>query len=816
MILEAVEGLVAARENAKGLVRSGAASGVRIAALLSDAADACLVSAIGVRQAMGWAIFAVGSTGRRDLSFSSDLDYVLAYHRHEPTRIVEATAELVRALWDKRIRASVAVYDLDHLPELLGKDDKVFASILDQRFVAGDPDVVLMPRIGVRDRVVSFALFLADQDRERHLQPNLDLFAAEPDIKSCMGGLRDLASVGWLSKIASWPKARPRSRAALQRFADALRFVGRRTSSLQAAREALLLARHLLATVKGNPRERLTRDAIASLQADGLAGPHMQRRLELARMEVALQRALLLAPLVETRHQPVRFLGEEAVRCGQVAHPKDCAAIASDPARLLRFVRAAAARGLVPGWEVAAAAVEAAPRPGASEAFTELLCAKGAGRSLTWLLETGLLWRFLPPLRRLLGVVPGDEVHAFTVGRHSTLVAEFISEALDGHGHLPAGAEAAMYSCRRQRDVLLLAALMHDLGKSRPGAHDQAGASLAEHAALYLGFGPEKARQVRDLCRLHMRLPMASVTLDCDDPAVARSLAQELHDLLDPLLLLALADQRSLGARRSVTFRETLLLRAWKNAREALLGQALGQEARRAAIAKAVGSTPVAEIALGLPDRYLLAFEDREILDHMALVAESLNHEPAIRFRPTDGGFEAAYAGRDELGLLARISGAMFLMGLSIQEARVFGLPGRSVLDIFRVTDPGLRVLGTEEARQAAAIRLAQDIRDPSISTRVRLRVKAFPPVVADADNTASERFTTVRVCGPDAPGLLWRIADTFYRHGLGVAGAVVTTVGGEARDTFFVEWGAGGGKVTDPESIRRLVQALGETGPGK
>ncbi|NOZ01082.1 MAG: hypothetical protein GXP54_04240, partial [Deltaproteobacteria bacterium] len=61
----------------------------------------------------GWSIMAVGSYGRRELSFASDVDCVLLHKGPEPVDAVGALEKAVLELWNSGIHASVAVYRLD-------------------------------------------------------------------------------------------------------------------------------------------------------------------------------------------------------------------------------------------------------------------------------------------------------------------------------------------------------------------------------------------------------------------------------------------------------------------------------------------------------------------------------------------------------------------------------------------------------------------------------------------------------------------------------------------------------------------------------
>ena len=354
---------------------------------------------------------------------------------------------------------------------------------------------------------------------------------------------------------------------------------------------------------------------------------------------------------------------------------------------------------------------------------------------------------------------------------------------------------------------------------------------------MKLGLPRPEADRIASLCRLHMVLPDASTTLDCDAPEVVERLARtfENPEQLDLAFLLGIADMRALGPATATGFREALLCRAWAAVRRHLGGRdseaAIHAEVarRREMLRASIGRDPARDAwldALGdkLPDRVILSFPPEQLLRLILALHQVRTAGPRVWIEPLPAGqrdstgaapeYEVFYLGFDEVGLLSRLSGGMALEGLTIQEARIFSLPENLVLDQFRVV-----VLGAQDALSAAALsdlahRLTRAASDPTIAARVQRRAGAFlrsrtGRMDAEVDNASLPDRSIFRVIGPDAPGLLHFLADIFFRHGINVTGAIVTTEGAVARDTFFVEWSAAGGKVLDPEAIRRVLRAI-------
>ncbi|WP_278260212.1 HD domain-containing protein [Nocardioides convexus] len=107
------------------------------------------------------------------------------------------------------------------------------------------------------------------------------------------------------------------------------------------------------------------------------------------------------------------------------------------------------------------------------------LLAAGRGLLGVWetLEETGALVRILPEWERIRLLPHASAIHRFTVDRH---VVETCVEA------------SALIREVSRPDVLVVAALLHDIGKGGLTEHSVAGAPIAREIAERMGFGAEE------------------------------------------------------------------------------------------------------------------------------------------------------------------------------------------------------------------------------------------------------------------------------------------------------------------------------------
>ncbi|WP_157406840.1 ACT domain-containing protein, partial [Actinomadura rubrobrunea] len=415
------------------------------------------------------------------------------------------------------------------------------------------------------------------------------------------------------------------------------------------------------------------------------------------------------------------------------------------------------------------------PAPWPAEARDALVALLGAGASAigVWeaLDQAGLIVRLIPDWERVRNRPQRDPFHRFTVDRHL----------------VQAAAEAAALTREVARpDLLLVGALLHDIGKGGPGDHSVVGAAAARDLGARMGFADGDVRVLETLVRHHLLLPDTATRRDIDDPATVRVVTKALaevpgreREVLELLSALTVADAKATGPSA---------WSAWK-------ARQVAELCRRTAAALSGGTPPPVPV-LG-PETLALARHDGG----------------AVRIT----GARVTIAAPDRPGLLWRAAGVLALHRLAVRSARTVSSPSAAshdtaVLDFTAVPEygspPDPAALEADLRRMLAGrLDVAGRLERRARSMRVRPGITVPPPRV-DIVHDASSTATVVEVRAHDRPGLLWRIGQALGECGLLVRAAQVDTLGAEAVDVFYVV-DAEGRPLTDPElltSVRRYV----------
>ncbi|GAA4068209.1 [protein-PII] uridylyltransferase [Actinomadura miaoliensis] len=754
--------------------------------------------------ARGVALLAVGSHARRELTPGGDLDLVLVHDGHP--EIADIADRVWYPIWDAGLRLDHSVRTVTEARAVARADMKAALGLLSARPIAGDRALVGELRAAVladwRADAGRRLAELAGMCRERWRSQGELAFLLEPDVKEAHGGLRDVHVMQAVA--ASWVASAPGER-------------------VRAAHGLLLDVRHALHEVTGRATDRLVLQehepvahALGLLDADVLlravaeaartityAGDDLWRRVErfcASRRGTGTPRSL--PPTAETEARPgpamsagagtgrapgrgvARGVERKPVGDGAVEHDGEVVlargADLDDPALVLRVAAAAAQAGLplAPATVdrlAERAALPSAPWPDAArDALVALLGAGGAAIGVWEALDqAGLIVRLIPDWERVRNRPQRNPFHRFTVDRHL----------------VEAAAEAAALTREVARpDLLLVGALLHDIGKGWPGDHSAGGAVVARDLGARMGFADGDVRVLETLVRHHLLLPDTATRRDIDDPATVQAVTRALEavpgrerETLELLSALAVADAKATGPS------------AWGSWK----ARQVAELSRRTAAALSGGTPPPAPV-LG-PETLALARHDGG----------------AVRI----AGSRVTIAAPDRPGLLWRAAGVLALHRLVVRSARTVSSPSASsrdtaVLDFTAVpeygTPPDPAALEADLRRMLAdRLDVAERLERRARSMRVRPGITVPPPrvgIVHDASSTA----TVVEVRAHDRPGLLWRIGQALGECGLFVRAAQVDTLGAEAVDVFYVV-DSQGRPLTDPDalaSVRRHVLA--------
>src|SRR6185436_18994005 len=269
--------------------------------------------------------------------------------------------------------------------------------------------------------------------------------------------------------------------------------------------------------------------------------------------------------------RPVRRPLDEGVIefAGEVILARD-ARPERDPGLILRVAAASATTGLPIAASTLARLSEHAPElrtPWPAQALKDLLVMLAAGPTAVATIEaldrTGLWGRLFPEWGAVRDLPPRDVVHIWTVDRH---LVETVSRA-------------SAFTTRVSRpDLLVLGALVHDIGKGRGGDHSVIGAELATQIGTRLGLWPSDVEVLSKIVRHHLLLPHTATRRDLQDP---RTIAAVIDDLdgdpvvLELLHVLAEADSLATGPGVWGDWKASLIGDLVRRCRLVMAGEAL-------------------------------------------------------------------------------------------------------------------------------------------------------------------------------------------------------------------------------------------------
>ncbi len=751
---------------------------------------------IGITPTSGFAIVATGGLGRGELLPYSDLDLMLL-HDNMPGDLVSQVAELLwYPLWDANIRIDHSVRTVPEAITVAGEDISAGLAMLETRHIAGDSDLSSLLISGARRQwrtgIASRFDELVAHTEARWQRSGQIAHRAEPDLKGGRGGLRDIQLLNAL---------------AIAQLADVYpsRSLASPIATLGEAHLALLNVRTELHRVSGRGRELLL-----AQHADEIgAALRIGDRFDLARMisdaartisfyvDAGLRTAANALPrrgLAAFRRPVRRPLDEGVIEfAGEVILARD-ARPERDPGLILRVAAASATTGLPMASSTLARLSETAPelrRPWPRQALKDLLVLLAAGPPATATIEaldrTGLWGRLFPEWGAVRDLPPRDVVHIWTVDRH---LVETVSRA-------------SAFTTRVSRpDLLVLGALVHDIGKGRGGDHSIIGAELATQIGTRLGLWPSDVELLSKMVRHHLLLPHTATRRDLQDPKTIAEVVETLDGdsvLLELLAVLAEADSLATGPG------------VWGDWKASLIGDLV----RRCRLVMAGEPLPQPD---PIDPRFLSLASD------------------GVHVELTPGGsphiYNVTMIAPDRRGLLSKAAGVLALNSLRVHSASVNGHEG-SAINTFVVSPHFGSPPAAELLRQQFILALegepdvlaSLDRRDRDAAqygtgragetpAGVPVNHAPAPPRILWSDG-AQPGELIVQIRATDRAGLLARLTAVFERDGVNIAWAKVTTLGSSVVDVFGITTVGDAGEVR-ADLERDLYAVLPAPAPAK
>ena len=706
---------------------------------LSEVTDEFLTElyAREIQAGSGVALVALGGYGRSELCPSSDIDLMLVHNERED---IDSFADRIwYPLWDEGFKLGHSVRSVDQTLRLAATDLETATSLLNARLVTGDSllvqDLLARNETQWADHTSDRLDELARNVARRHRLAGEVAFLLEPDLKEGRGGLRDVHAIDWAARAGVEVTVHDRE-------------------LLDAAYRVLLEARVELHRISGKRGDVLLleeQDSVAAALSDPDADLLMGRIAAAARRIAYLSDETWRRIDSEPHDLTVRNIDVAGLQVidNEIVIVGDPS---TDPLLVLHAAVQASESGLPLARESLGRLAEQQPDlpdpwpRGARDLFVELL--KGGHRTIPVIesLDYFEVWsRLLPEWAPNRSRPQRNVYHRFTVDRHL----------------LETVAEAARLTHRVQRsDLLVMAALLHDIGKGYPGDHTEVGMRLVGPIALRCGFSEADSLVLTRLVEHHLLLPDVATRRDLDDAQTLRAVAQKVQTVDFLELLAALTESDSIATGPT----------AWGDWKAHLV-QTLTE--RTADFISSDGETHKKRRSF--------------VTEHIeALMADG---ETIVE----GSGDTVTIVAPDRAGVFSRAAGALALRGLDVLQADAYSSDAGMAVSQFRVVEPDAPVdwnRVTDDVHECLQGHLAIDARIAERARVYRRRTalaakSALTRVTFDIESATDA--TIIEVHTEDHIGVLYHLTRTLAEMGLDIRSAKIQTISNEVVDTFYV-----------------------------
>jgi len=770
------------------------------------------------------ALVGVGGYGRGELFPYSDVDLLILLGQPLDAITTARLEGLVQLLWDLGLEIGHSIRTVDECLVESAADITVQTSLLEARLVDGDSSLFEELQRRYRDALDPQAFFQAKtaEMRLRHAKYEYTAFALEPNCKESPGALRDLQVILWVAKAAgladSWGQLAARGLIT--------RMEARHLMEKESAFKDIRIRLHLHTRRR---EDRLVFDvqtAIAGtlglVSHDGRRPSEllMQRYYWAAKTVTQLNTILLQNIEAQLFPQPAAAfpIGPHFLQVGSLIDIAADDTFERHPATILQLfvtmterhdIKGLSARATRALWHARNRIDEHFRADAANKAlFLRILQApRGIVHALRRMNEFGILGRYLPAFRKIVGQMQHDLFHVYTVDQHIMMVIRNLRRfTMPEHAHeYPFCSQ--LIADFRDRWLLYVAALFHDIAKGRGGDHSKLGMEDAQAFCRSHGLSDEDTELVVFLVEQHLTMSTVAQKQDLSDPDVIAAFAATVKDErhLSALYLLTVADIRGTSPKVWNAWKAKLLEDLYRVTLRVLGGEphSADRELRTRqkeamATLRLFGLDANAHEALWkqLDVAYFLRHDASDIAwQTRALIDKVDADKPIVRARlaPIGEGLQVAVYVKDQPDLFARICSYFDRKNFSILDAKIHTTRHGYALDSFMVADENFagsyRDIINLIEHELCAVLLSQEPLPPLARGRLSRMSRTFP-ITPTVELRPDERgqFHVLSIAANDRMGLLYAIASVLARYRLNLHTAKIMTLGERVEDVFLVD----------------------------
>ncbi|MFK5979516.1 MAG: [protein-PII] uridylyltransferase [Rhizobiaceae bacterium] len=808
------------------------------------------------------AICAVGGYGRGTLAPGSDIDllFVLPYKQ---TAWGESVVEyILYMLWDMGFKVGHATRNIDECIRLSLDDMTIRTSILEMRYIWGSKELSKELSKKFQNEIVAntahefIAAKLEERDH-RHKKSGESRYRVEPNIKDGKGGLRDLHTLFWISKyFFNVGKSRELVKLGF--------FTKKEYRTFRATEKFLWTVRCHMHFLTGRAEERLSFELQSELatrlkytEHGGLLDvERFMKHYFLVAKEVG-DLTLIACSALEEREakevggirglfrsvtqRPRKIKGHENfIRDHGRINVANMDVFKNEPVNMIRLFKVADENDLDFHPDVMHLLSKSMKlvdknfrkNPEAVRLFLDVVTTKnGPEAILRRMNESGFLGRFIPAFGKIVAMMQFNMYHHFTVDEHLIQSVGALWGIESGKLAEEHPLSAELLPDIKDRELLYVALLIHDIAKGRKEDHSIAGARIAKSLCPRLGMSKEQTEMISWLVLEHLTMSNIAQSRDLSDRKTITDFAETVQTVerMRYLLILTVCDIRAVGPGVWNGWKGQLLRTLYYETEPILTG-GFSKVSTKSRLYTAKGELDAAleswdaatrERITDLPyPAYFLSTDKESQIRHMEFLLEiEESGKPlatSVHTREFEAVTEITLVAPDHPRLLSIIAGACNAAGANIVDAKIHTThDGRALDSIFinrEFDNDEDEIRRTEKIGAIIENVLTGKTRLPEIilqRSSYKQAHKAFSvPAKVTIDNDLSDDFSVIEIECLDRPGLLSQVTRQLADLNLDIGSAHIATFGEKASDSFYVN-DLIGHKITSPQRQRKIKEAL-------